>query len=180
MLTVRRCLTIGRCHAVAGGFRNALALYARSLDLSRSALSIESTGVTEAREGPPKLEIDSKDLQGFLIYIDGMVSQTRALVELKTLMQQQTASTKDKQRPPLVERLDEYPMEDVNLMRLVNFPPKLQPVPVKPLFLDLAWNYVDYPGRTPSGENSSPNAAQEQGVEEKKEPAKKGWFGFGR
>lgn len=57
-------------------------------------------------------------------------------------------------------------------------------MPVKPLFLDVAWNYIEYPdrrkrvkevaGRDPNGFN-----AGDVKVEEKKE-GRKGWFGFGR
>lgn len=94
-------------------------------------------------------------------------------------MDQQKAAAKDIHVPPLVERLGEYPVEDVDLTRLVNFPPNLQPIPVKPLFFDLAWNYIDYPGRGTAGVNGAP-APPKSAVEEKKEPAKKGWFGFGR
>jgi len=176
---IERCLTIGRCQAVTGEFRNALALYARSLDLSSSALSIKSTATPKANDGPPKLDIASEDLQGFHHHIDGMVSQYRAVVELKNLMSQQKASTTDIYRPPIVERLREYPIEDVDLMKLVNFPPKLQPIPVKPLFLDVAWNYIDYPGRATSKVNGTPEVPK-TAPQEEKEPAKKGWFGFGR
>jgi signal recognition particle subunit SRP68 len=147
--------------------------------LSSSALSTKSTATTEANDGPPKLDIASEDLQGFHHHIDGMVSQYRALVELKNLMNQQKASTTDIYRPPIVERLEEYPVEDVDLTKLVNFPPRLQPIPVKPLFFDLAWNYIDYPGRATSKVNGAP-ATPKSAAEEKKEPAKKGWFGFGR
>lgn len=175
----QRCFTIGSCHAIKREPRNALALYARSLELSSIALSIDSTATSVAEEGPPKLNIKLKDLQSFHHYIDGMSSQCRALVELKNLMDQQKASAKEIYKAPLVERLEEYPADDVDLANLVNFPPKLQPIPVKPLFLDLAWNYIDYPGRGSSSVNGAPTAP-ETAVEVKKEPAKKGWFGFGR
>jgi signal recognition particle subunit SRP68 len=178
-LNFERCLTIGRSHAITGKFKTSLALYARSLDLSSRALSAKSAAATEADERLPKLQIDSNDLQGFHRYIGGIVSQYRALVELRNLIDQQKAATKDTYRPPLVERLEEYPVEEVDLTSLVNFPPKLQPVPVKPLFFDLAWNYIGYPGQTPPGANGGPTTPK-TAAEEKKEPAKKGWFGFGR
>lgn len=86
--------------------------------------------------------------------------------------------------PPLVQRIMEYPPlgAELDLAHLVNYPPRLQPVPVKPIFLDVAWNYIDYPGRsiatTANGTvTSSANTAPR--IEEQK-PAKKGWFGFGR
>ncbi len=149
------------------------------MDLSITALSVNSALTSEANEGLPKLDIDSKDLQGLHSCMDGMVTQYRALLELQNLMDQQRASAKDIYRPPLGERLEEYPLDDVDLTNLVNFPPKLQPIPVKPLFFDLAWNYIDYPGRVPPGVNGAPMAPK-AAADEKKEPTKKGWFGFGR
>lgn len=179
MLTIQRCLTIGRCHAVRGDFKNALALYARSLDLSSSVLSVKSAVTSEPDTALPKMAIPLGQLQSFHRYIDGTVSQYRALVELRALMSQQKASARDVYRPPLVERLDDYPIEEIDLTKLVNFPPKLQPVPVKPLFFDLAWNYIQYPGHAPTDANEAP-APSVMIAEERKEPAKKGWFGFGR
>ncbi|KAG9291736.1 hypothetical protein G9A89_012021 [Geosiphon pyriformis] len=48
--------------------------------------------------------------------------------------------------PPLIKRLHEYPtslsMSDPNL---IDFPPKFVPIPAKPLFFDIASNYIEYP-----------------------------------
>ena len=67
-------------------------------------------------------------------------------------------------------------MEETALCRLVK--------DVKPIFLDIAWNYIDYPGREPAAkENGAPavggqqKAAAEEKTDEK--PKKRGWFGFG-
>lgn len=60
----------------------------------------------------------------------------------------------------------------------------MQPVPVKPLFLDVAWNYIDYPGRKKNasgvGAGDEINGVDGTRAEEKKEAGRKGWFGFGR
>lgn len=179
MLTIQRCLAIGRCHAIRGDLQNALALFARSLDLSKSLLSVKSAVTLEAHTALPKLAIPLEQVQSFHHYIDGTVSQYRALVDLRTLMGQRKASVRDTYRPPLVERLNDYPIEEIDLTKLVNFPPKLQPVPVKPLFFDLAWNYIQYQGRALTDVEGA-SASLVTNAEEKKEPAKKGWFGFGR
>lgn len=82
--------------------------------------------------------------------------------------------------PPLVERMDEYPTGEVDLSNLVTYPSRIEPVPVKPLFLDVAWNYIDYPQ---PGNKAAPAAAAQNEANapaaEKKE-TKRGWFGFGR
>jgi len=81
------------------------------------------------------------------------------------------------------------------LTNLVTWPPRVEPVPVKPLFFDVAWNYIDYPGRAREvvesvkkggvdgvGRDESAGEAVEEAVEEeqKETPKKRGWFGFGR
>lgn len=69
----------------------------------------------------------------------------------------------------------------MDLQRLVEWPPKLKPVPVKPLFFDTAWNYIEYPGRASEVDDSiSGNDGEKmEGIEEDK-PTTRGWFGFGR
>ena len=82
----------------------------------------------------------------------------------------------------MIERLDEYPPEGVDLTNLVTYPPRPQPIPVKPIFLDTAWNYIDYPGRPKKGTATAGGGkAEETSAEaEPKKETKKGWFGFGR
>jgi len=105
------------------------------------------------------------------------VSQYRGLVELTNISTTQKAD-KSRWRAPIVERLDEYD-DDLDLKTLVNYPPTLQPIPVKPLFFDLAWNYIDYPDATLATRNSDAVDGVKNAADEKKE-TKKGWFGFGR
>lgn len=90
---------------------------------------------------------------------------------------------------PLVERLSEYPSEGVNLENIVVYPPKLDAIPVKPLFLDVAWNYIDYPAKQAKVETkaaAAPHKAASAAAvaavtpAEEAKPQKRGWFGFGR
>lgn len=56
-----------------------------------------------------------------------------------------------KSKKPLVERLDEFREESQLLSKnpnLVSLPPSMEPVPVKPLFFDLANNLVTFPDLT--------------------------------
>lgn len=78
---------------------------------------------------------------------------------------------------PLIDRLGEYPAAGVDLGNIVEYPPKLPFVPAKPIFLDVAWNYIEYPGRRIK--EVERNAEREAG-EEAPAPQKRGWFGFGR
>ena len=172
-------MTLGRSHALIGKTTSALALYHRSLELSSVAGSSKELAKGAEKEGLLKLNIDAKLRQDIHLYLENLVAKYRALVELEALTAEQKASLKDVFRSPLAERLDHYPIEDVDLTNLVSFPPKIRPIPVKPLFFDLAWNYIDYPGRArigDGGEGSASGAA----TEKKEAPTKRGWFGFGR
>lgn len=58
-------------------------------------------------------------------------------------------------------------------------------IPMKPIFLDVAWDYIDYDSKTQGGKAAAakapaPVAAKEEQADKKQPPAKKGWFGFGR
>lgn len=128
---------------------------------------------------PPNISISSLEAQLLKDLLDGEVQRYRALVELSNLSSQNKETVT---RQPLVERLNDYPAKgEVNLTNLVTYPPKLEPVPVKPLFFDAAWNYIEYPGREVEPEAPS-KAAEPAPAGKGEQPAqqKKGWFGFGR
>ena len=180
-----KCLAIGRSHASNDHITNALALYARAADLSEQALVTNAgqTGVSGA--STPRLDVSTAQVSSLTSQLAKLVIRYRALADLKALSTT-SQSTSNIYKSPLVERLhlNQYD-DDVDLSNLVNYPPTLQPVPVKPLFFDLAWNYIDYPGRksVPTVAANGTAAAAPPEVEEKNEeqkPAKRGWFGFGR
>lgn len=102
-------------------------------------------------------------------------------MELQNLTTEQSTTKGSSFLPPLVERLDEYPANGVDLTNLVTYPPKVQPIPVKPIFLDIAWNYIQYPGHANNVVNGvkAIDTTTESKAEEKKE-TRRGWFGFGR
>ena len=105
----------------------------------------------------------------------------RALVELSNANEAAHKNKEGANRQPLVERLNEYPAKGVDLKNLVSYPPQLEPVPVKPLFFDAAWNYIEYPGREVERvpENSAKDGEKPSATGQTPQQ-KKGWFGFGR
>lgn len=192
-----KCLAVGRSQAVSGKIPHALALYARALELAQTVperLLSQSSSPSDS-SSPPKLDLSPQQLQATVDTLGGLVTQYRALADLKALSSSTKASTQPEihaiKPAPLIERLNrnEY-IENVDLSNLVNYPPKLRPVPVKPLFFDLAWNYIEYPGQkreqvTGGVRDSEPGQKQQAALgrtEEKEDqkPAKRGWFGFGR
>lgn len=71
----------------------------------------------------------------------------------------------------------------MDLNRLVQYPPKIEVVPVKPLFFDVAWNYIEYPIRRAQAPPAMQQVRQQEFEQERpssSSSAKKSWFGFGR
>ncbi|KAL8938128.1 MAG: hypothetical protein Q9216_004055 [Gyalolechia sp. 2 TL-2023] len=179
-----RCLAIARSHMLHGSKRNSLALLSRALDLSSQASSSSSLSKsgTEGTEGLLKLEVTPAQAGSLKDLLERSVLQYRALVELENLDSAASQNKQSFKARPMVERLNEYPPEGVDLTNLVTYPPKIQPIPVKPIFLDVAWNYIDYPGRPKKGASMATSEVGEAAASkpEPKKEAKKGWFGFGR
>ncbi len=96
---------------------------------------------------PPNIHVSSAEVHFLKFLLDGELQHYRALVELSNLAEATQKSSDQTNRTPLVERLNQYPSNGVDLENLVTYPPKLEPIPVKPLFFDAAWNYIEYPGR---------------------------------
>ena len=174
-----RCLALARSHTLLASTKNALALFARAQSLISGHMSVDELS---NQQKPLGLEITKEHVQSLQTLLQSLVSQHRALVEIQNLHNDAVAAEKFKNFTfsPLIERLDEYPLSGADLTNLVIYPPRLRPVPVKPIFLDVAWNYIEYPGR----EQQEPiavvsDASRPKTTVDKKE-TKKGWFGFGR
>ncbi|XP_018568146.1 signal recognition particle subunit SRP68 [Anoplophora glabripennis] len=72
-----------------------------------------------------------------------------------------------KSKKPLIERLDEFREEPQLLSKnpnLVTLPPPMEPVPAKPLFYDLALNFVEFPDLTEKLEGGQPKQKQGAGI----------------
>ncbi|KAJ5897448.1 hypothetical protein N7504_007736 [Penicillium tannophilum] len=164
-----RCLALGRSHAVLGKPTEALALFAHAFDLVRSEPSLSSV----ESEGPPRLEVSRAQVSALATVLQELVAQYRGLVTLERFDTDSGAS----QQRPLVERLHQFGT-GADLKNLVPYPPQMQPVPVKPLFLDVAWNYIDYPRSTNATTNTETIAQAAAPAPEEK--TSRGWFGFGR
>ncbi|KAK2741267.1 hypothetical protein FQN55_008364 [Onygenales sp. PD_40] len=176
-----RCLAVGRSHAILSNSKNALALFSHALALASKSLASNRSGNQTA--GPPRLDVSTAQAETLCSHLQGLVSQYRGIVEIE-MVQESNAGNDSAFLPPLIERLDEYPSGEVDLTRLVTYPPKMEPIPVKPLFLDVAWNYIDYPRAgnqgAAGGRAAAAAAGQGEAAGEPKKEGRKGWFGFGR
>ncbi|KAI9645395.1 signal recognition particle subunit srp68 [Ciborinia camelliae] len=183
-----KCLTIARSHAILSNPKNALALLNRATEKCSSAHSqLSSSMDTTTTATPPNLTVTLSESQNLLTYLQCELQRYRALVEISNLTSNTTKSSSEETtyQKPLVECLHEYPADGaVDLKNLVTYPPKMEVLPVKPLFFDAAWNYIDYPGR--KLEKAIEKSAVEEEIKEiqseapQQQQQKKGWFGFGR
>lgn len=177
-----KCLNIAYSHTLLGNHLNALALLKRADDL----VSTSPASAEQDASAPPTLAISSSASQKLQSHISALLARTHALVEMHKLETNSAlaASKLMTSAAPLVQRLSDYPAPgtQVDLKNLVTYPPEIEPVPVKPLFLDVAWNYIEYPGQE-KVQRKATDVAVANGLDEKPQtPEKKkgGWFGFGR
>ncbi|TAQ91255.1 hypothetical protein B7494_g388 [Chlorociboria aeruginascens] len=178
-----KCLTIARSHALLSHPQNALALLNRAMEKCATAHSyLSSSEDTTTDSSPPNISISFTEVQYLRSLLQGELQHYRALVELSNLNTTAQKSQEGTNRQPLIERLHEYPAHGIDLNNLVSYPPKLEPVPVKPLFFDAAWNYIQYPGREPKMVEIGARGAVKTATPSSEQPSqqKKGWFGFGR
>lgn len=131
------------------------------------------------------MEISQEDAKFLQELLKGELQRDRALVEIANLRKLGNKGVSSTTTTcPLIDRLHQYPSQGVDLENIVTYPPKMEPIPVKPLFLDVAWNYVQYPTTRTEQQGakmtSNKTAATKTAEPEKQQPAKKGWFGFGR
>ena len=151
--------------------------------MSSAALPILTSLADTATSSPPNISISSSDAQFIHYLLQGELQRNRALVEISNLSSKSQANGIPGSGFPLVERLNKYPADgQVDLTNLVTYPPKLEPIPVKPLFFDVAWNYIDYPARVAAKETANETKAPMEAGKKEQEQApqqqKKGWFGF--
>lgn len=173
-----RCLAIARSHSVLSSYVEALSLLARATALLTPSLPHLSATAAPSPTAPPTLAISPASASFLASVLNAELQRHRALVEITTV-----SGTVAKLPPslPLVETLEHYPTGgEVDLSNLVSYPTKLEAVPVKPLFFDVAWNYIEYIGRSPQVTAQVPEEEIPSLRGEEKQEAKKGWFGFGR
>lgn len=156
------------------------------MDQASSALPVLSAGPdTNSGSTPRNIHVTKKDAQSLHALLSGELQHSRALVEILNASEKApgAATQSGDASKPLAAQLSNYPSNGVNLDNIVTYPPQLEPIPVKPLFLDVAWNYIDYPDKKPQTSSKDAERGQERAgteAEPEAKPQKRGWFGFGR
>ena len=175
-----KCLNLSHSHAFLSAPKQALALCSRALSLSSQTTSAP-TSTSTTTSNATKLAVSEQQASTLKQTLENLTSHYRGVVALSQLSANSDTASKAglSNAAPVVERLNEYPSSgSVELKNLVTWPLKLKPVPVKPLFLDVAWNYVEYPGR--KQQVPEPEPPKEEEKQEERPKVKKGWFSFGR
>ncbi|KAK3379993.1 hypothetical protein B0T24DRAFT_717450 [Lasiosphaeria ovina] len=190
--TALKCLALSRSHSIAGNAVSALALVRHALDKCREALPVLSSGGGDKKSSPRNISITKDDVRFLHNLLSGELQRSRALVEIQSLTKLSpkgpTAGQAADSSRPLISQLSNYPSGAVDLKNIVVYPPHVESVPVKPLFLDVAWNYIDYPDKQAqhqqqqqqSGSRDRTTAQDKSAADSDVKPQKRGWFGFGR
>lgn len=165
---------------------NALALLAQAESL---AVNAASTAVAAPAADARKLTYTPEQVKSLQTHLQSLVARFHGLADIQDRIETEAAQAAQARTaaPPLIERLEAFPPGGPDVNNIVEYPPKLSAVPVKPLYLDLAWNYIHYPGEVDEDAVASdepPPAKEPVSVEtpaqQEQKPAKRGWFGFGR
>ncbi|KAL5868869.1 signal recognition particle subunit srp68 [Pyricularia oryzae] len=177
-----KCLAIGRSHAIVRNLVNSLALIKHALEQAQVAVS--TLGKPSGSANAPSLrniDVSPQDVQSLGELLEGEVQRYRALVDIDNMRKEGKITATDDRLQPLADKLSRYPARDVDLQNIVAYPPALGVIPMKPIFLDLAFNYIEYPDdgkKSTAGAGEKPTDKSSQQSEQKQQ--KRGWFGFGR
>lgn len=140
----RRAGMIARAHALVGNKKAALALWNSANTHINSAKKLTPGDVLESVLTVSELDKAASDVQSNLARIHGLYALDHIL----------EAEAGNGPKPAVAEALDVYPVgspDDV-VSRLVNLNPQLRPVPVKPVFYDIAFNYISYGDAAPTAQ----------------------------
>lgn len=168
----RTCL-IAHSYRLTGDFKSSLALY----DLAKQFIATESPRLKVELPGHM---VSEKDIEQAVTEHQKELSRAHGMAAFQDLTKRQP----DQEYLSVTESLDRYPRgtpEEV-LNNLVNLKPKLRPVPLKPVFYDIAYNFLNFEGtptqatqstRKETTEKAGPTETASHAAQEKK----KGFFG---
>jgi len=134
-----RCFYMAQSLANLHRWREAMALYQRSLQHVKDALKYDKILPVELKEALYKLETS----------VEAAQYAAHAHSVLEDGQEEESGTSKlAKSKKPLYERLHEYREDPALLTKQPNvykLPPLMHSIPCKPLFFDLAFNMVEFP-----------------------------------
>jgi signal recognition particle subunit SRP68 len=133
-----RCFYMAKSLANLHRWREAMALYQRSLQHVKDAMEHQNLLPTNLKNDLVKLEL----------LIEGAKCAAHAHSVLEEGQEEDIETNKQVKHKMLSERLHEY-VEDPALLtkqpNICQLPPPMQSIPCKPLFFDLAFNMIEFP-----------------------------------
>lgn len=153
-----RCYYIAQVLTGLRRFREALAMLERCSNYATESLNSKLND----KQLVDKLQLLKKDVESckFEVHADSVLEDDEDQDE----DMKYTSSGKYKEKKPLVDRLDEY-KEDTQVLtknpNIYKMPPSMEAIPCKPLFFDLACNFVEFPNlddKTGAAENKKQGA----------------------
>lgn len=164
-----RSYWLGRVYAAQGKHTEAAALLASAADLASEAAS-QHSGITA-------LSLRDESVVGAVTRLQRDIRAHNSIAHAQSFLMGveedgelvgDTTDESDNSR--LLDRLESWKAPSV----IEHFPPPFAAVPVKPLFFDLARDYIEYPEiESAAGPSAGGATGAQQGGEQKK-----GWFGI--
>jgi len=140
-----RCYYIAQTCVVAKRWKEALALYERVFSYVDQAVKCYAN---TANSRPKERQQELEALEALRKEVDGMKYSCHASSILDSHDLNTEPQRVPKNNKPLEDRLDFY-LEDASLTskrpNLTKFPPDFEPIACKPLFFDVALNFVEFP-----------------------------------
>ncbi|KAK5641346.1 hypothetical protein RI129_009893 [Pyrocoelia pectoralis] len=133
-----RCFYLGKSHLALHRWVEATSCYERSLSYAKDA--IEKKLPKDLSE---MVEVVIADVPSEIVFVQAQAVLEEEEDEPTTLQGKSKVN-----KIPLIERLDEFHENPQYLTKnpnIVTMPPAMEPIPAKPLFYDLALNFINFP-----------------------------------
>ena len=172
-----RCLAVAQSHFVLGSIKTSLALLVKVESLVPPTTAHAFTAPSIATKEPLSMEVTTTSVNGVQDLVKGLIRECQGLAEVAATRNCQHVS-KQGVITTLCHDLGGLPEGTAYLQSPLTWPPRAQLIPLKPILLDVAYNYIQYPEadsefvehdlQSPKTSSTEPNVS------------KRGWFGFGR
>ncbi|KAF5285524.1 hypothetical protein FQR65_LT13222 [Abscondita terminalis] len=141
-LRALRCYYLAKSHNALHRWTEALSCFDRSLNYAKEATQYKlPTDLSEM------LNVVIEEVPSELVYLQSQSVLEQQEEESPTVVPSKSQMNK----VPLIDRLEEFHENPQYLTKnpnIVTMPPAMEPVPAKPLFYDLALNFVNFPALT--------------------------------
>jgi signal recognition particle subunit SRP68 len=186
---VVRCLNLAFAYSLDSSYYKAQQLLDRAKSLSSQASRSLASSAPSSEGTPLRLDISTSRLESLQSSVSALLLASASHIATQKHHTNSSAATSAHltSAAPLYESLSTFPSTgvlDLQKQKVVEYPPSLKPVSIKPLFLDTAWGYIEYEGKAKKMEGGAVNGTGEQrqqaaeGTQQQQQG--RGWFGFGR